>query len=85
MSSTHAVVEMSEIKADLKDSKQVSSKKVDDSAAKTCDITEHALPHDKLAAFLQTDLEEGLTAQGQYMYDIVSVCTILEILVYGAM
>jgi len=61
MSSTHAVVEMSEIRADLKDAKEESIKKVDDSAAKTCDIHEHAMPHDKLAAFMNTSLDAGLT------------------------
>lgn len=80
MSSTHAVVEMSEIKADLKDEKAPGAKGVDDSAAKTCDITEHALPHDKLAAFFNTDLEEGLIASGKFSYDIGVNCTVLEFL-----
>jgi len=65
MSSTHAVIEMSEIKADLKDVKEESVKKIDDSAARTCDITEHAMPHDKLAAFMNTSLEAGLTSEGK--------------------
>ena len=79
MSSTHAVVEMSEIKADLKDAQNADlPKKVDDSAGKTCDITEHVLPHDKLAAFFNSDLEEGLQSSGK-IYVIFRVsCTVLS-------
>lgn len=53
----NTAIELGEIKTDLKYAK-VSV--VDESASKTCDITEHSMPHDKLAAFLGTDLEKGL-------------------------
>ncbi len=60
---TFSAVELGEIKADLKDAKV---RELDESARKTCDITEHSMPHDKLAAFLGTDLERGLETKGEF-------------------
>ena len=66
MANSHAVVEMSEIQADLKDAQNGTEKKNgDDSAAKSCDITEHSMPHPQLAELLTTSLDKGMTKEGK--------------------
>lgn len=61
---SHAAVELSDVKADLKDVEAGNTDRtVDESGAKTCDIYEHRMKGDELMKELKADRDAGLTAQ----------------------
>jgi hypothetical protein len=75
MSASHAAVEISEIKADLKDQISLeggSSKKAEAAKQKAkasmdkCSITEHKLSHAELCKMWNTDVKLGMTSEGKY-------------------
>jgi len=61
---SHVAVELSDVKADLKDVEAgQTDKTVDESGAKTCDIYEHRMKGDELMKELKADRDAGLTTQ----------------------
>ena len=71
MSASHAAVEISEIKADLKDKKNAEEIAKEEAQAKRkasmdkCSITEHKLPHEELCKMWSTDVKLGMTSEGK--------------------